>query len=468
VLCAFGVSAVLASAPLPALGQPARESTVFLQQQRRIEEEVRQERNQELPADQRVDLDWGGWYSFYLFLYDDGIESSRTFRQHDIRLWGSASIDQGAHQFYSRLKLQFQDFNHGDSFDRNEDDTVGPNLDRAFYQFDLRQAMLAYRNEQIDGNLKFKVGRDFVQFGTGYALALPMDHILITGELANFEIQGLGGMGIRSEPDIDRSRPNSGSSERNFWGTQITYKGFEKHKPFAYAFWNKDQKTEWKPVPLQDYDYDSYYVGIGSTGELLKNLRYGTELVYEGGNDYGHHEILQRDDIEAWAFDAALEYLCQMKTKPRFGLEYMFASGDGDRELSPTNEWGGNYHGNDNSFSGFGYRDTGLAFAPRLSNLNAWRAGAAFKPFESVESLRQMELGTDWFLYCKNRADGAVSDFTADRQSNYLGWEMDYFINWRITSDLSWTTRFGTFFPGKAFSDQTTRTFLLTGVTWSF
>ena len=62
----------------------------------------------------------------------------------------------------------------------------------------------------------------------------------------------------------------------------------------------------------------------------------------------------------------------------------------------------------------------------------------------------------------------AVSDVLADERSGYLGWEMDYYANYRIFSDLSWTVRFGTFFPGSAFSDQTTRTFLLTGVTWSF
>jgi hypothetical protein len=45
---------------------------------------------------------------------------------------------------------------------------------------------------------------------------------------------------------------------------------------------------------------------------------------------------------------------------------------------------------------------------------------------------------------------------------------MDTFANWRITSDLALTVRYGVFFPGSTFSDQTTRTFLLTGVTYSF
>ena len=46
-----------------------------------------------------------------------------------------------------------------------------------------------------------------------------------------------------------------------------------------------------------------------------------------------------------------------------------------------------------------------------------------------------------------------VSDPTADEQSGYLGWEVDVFTNWRVTSDLAVTVRYGAFFPGDAFSD---------------
>ena len=103
-----------------------------------------------------------------------------------------------------------------------------------------------------------------------------------------------------------------------------------------------------------------------------------------------------------------------------------------------------------------------------LSNVHIWRLGGSFTPFEHVQALRELELGTNWFLYHKNHRSGAVSDLTADRGSGYVGWEMDYFLNWRLTSDLSWTVRWGAFFPGAAYSDRDTRHFVFTGVTWSF
>lgn len=461
-----GAVALVAVVAIPAFGQAPGDA--FLLRQRAIEEQVRQELNIELPAEQRVDFDWGGWYNFNLMLFDDGIRS-RTFRRHDLRLWSSVRLDEGAHEFYGRLRFQFLDFRSGHSYDGRDDDWQLARLDRGFYQFDLRQAMRAYLGEEIDWNVRAKVGRDFVEFGTGYALSLPMDHILLTGEFAGFEIQGLAGRSIRSMDDLDASRPDAGRSKRNFWGIQLKYIELEKHEPFAYFFYNKDQHRGSYPIHLlQKFGYDTWYLGFGSMGELLTNLRYSTEWVFEGGRSYGDRQRWRRDAVDAWAFDVLLEYLMPRPMRPRFSLEYMFASGDPDRRFSPTNSVGGNTRGKDTSFVGFGYRDTGLSFGPRLSNVHIWRAGAAFAPFEHIEALKNLEVGTDWFLYWKNRRSGAVSDPTADRGSGYLGWEMDYFVTWRITSDLALTTRFGTFFPGSSFSDQSTRTFFLTGVTWSF
>lgn len=147
----------------------------------------------------------------------------------------------------------------------------------------------------------------------------------------------------------------------------------------------------------------------------------------------------------------------------------MFASGDGDRLLSPTNARGGNYGDrHDTSFVGFGFRNTGLAAAPVRSNIHIWRVGGGLAPLEKIELCRDLEIGTDWFLYHKHHRRGAISDPTAGQFSGYVGWEMDYYVNWRVASDLSWTMRWGAFFPGDAYQDGSMRSFLFTGITWSF
>jgi len=147
----------------------------------------------------------------------------------------------------------------------------------------------------------------------------------------------------------------------------------------------------------------------------------------------------------------------------------MFASGDADRLLSTSGAAGGNRTGSlDTAFNGFGFRDTGVSAALIPSNLHIWRAGASFAPLEKLALFRDFELGSNWFLYHKNRSHGAISDATADEPHGFVGWEMDYFVNWRLSSDLSWTIRWGTFFPADAYSDQGSRCFLFSGLTWSF
>jgi hypothetical protein len=287
-------------------------------------------------------------------------------------------------------------------------------------------------------------------------------------EGSDLQVTGLIGRTVGSTEDFERSRPTT-RTRRAFFGAEARYRGLERHEPFAYVLWQVDHNRDSCFTPLQNYDYDSFYVGLGSEGEIVENLRYSTEWVYETGRSYGHRRFAKRDVIRAWAFDAELEYFFDAPRRPRASVEYMFASGDGGRLFSPTDSVGGNRGDfEDTGFNAFGWRDTGMSFAPRLSNLHAWRAGASFFALESSRGGGRLELGSDAYLFWKHHRDGAVSDPTATVQSGYLGWELDVYANWEITHDLACTARYGVFFPGKAFEDRTTRTFLLVGVTWSF
>lgn len=471
-LCSAALLLTVASVR-SAHGQPGdrRSPTTdtFLQRQQVIEQRARDALDRELPTADRISLDVGGWFDFYWLMFDDGVISSRTLRQYNFRVFGGLTLDRGVHQAYARMRGTYFDWNQGDNGSAFEDDFDGANLERGWYQLDVRKALKEYGREDLPFDLRLKLGRDFVTAGTGFTLALPLDHVQIATEWANFETTFLVGTTPKSTDNIDRSPAVDDQSERDFWMLQERYTGFQDHQPFVYWIYQRD-RTEEDPVDLlQNYKYHSQYVGWGSTGQLAQNLRYSTEWILERGTSYGDRRFLHTDDIKAWAFDQLLEYYFKHKTQPRVTLEYMFASGDPDRLFSPTNAAGGNRGDDtDESFVGFGFRDTGLSFAPRLSNIHIWRLGGAFKPLPDVDALRDLELGTDWFLYHKHRTDAAVSDGTADEAEGFLGWEMDYFANYRITNDLAWTIRFGAFFPDAAFSDQSNRTFLLTGVTWSF
>lgn len=443
--------------------------TAFIERQRALVRENDARLQQNLPAAQKVRVDYGGWFNSYIFLFDDGFESSRTLRQNELRLWLSLSADRGIHEGYARMRASYLDWNSGDSYTGNDDDLNGPNLERGWYQFDMAKALRLYEQFDSPMELKIKLGRDLLNIGTGYAISLPLDHVQLQAGLYGFETTMLYGRTPSSTPNIDRSRPVEDHSDRDFWIIEQRYKGWDSHEPFVYVAWQEDHTREDPPNLLQSYKYDSRYIGWGSTGELIDNLRYGTEWVIERGSSYGDRRFLHANDIKAWAFDQRLDYFFRHKMKPVISAEYMFASGDPTRLGSPTDAEGGVSNGYvDRSFVGFGFRDTGISFAPRLSNIHIWRLGGTFRPFPEVDVVKDLELGSDFYLYWKNKSVAAVSDVLADQRSGYLGWEMDYYANYRIFSDLSYTVRFGTFFPGSAFSDQTTRTFLLTGVTWSF
>ena len=451
------------------MGLQGGPAPAFIERQRALDRENENKLQTELPIDQRFNIDFGGWYNFYFFLFDDGINSSRTLRQYETRLWTSFNADQGIHSGYARVRATYWDWNHGDSYTPNEDDLDGPNLERGWYQFDIAKAMRVHGSYQAPFDLTVKAGRDLVIAGTGYAIDIPLDHVQFQGQLEHFQTTWIIGKTPSSVENIDRSRPVSDHSNRAFWIIEEKYKGFAQHEPFAYVAWQKDSTTEDPQDWLQNYRYDSTYIGLGSTGELVQNLRYSTEWVIERGDDYGNKRFMYSNDIKAWAFDQRLDYFFRHKTKPTISTEYMFASGDPNRLGSPTNAEGGvNKTYLDHGFVGFGFRDTGLSFAPVLSNIHIWRTGGTIRPLPDYDISKGLELGTDTYLYYKNREKAAVSDTTADEQSGYLGWEIDCYANYRIFNDLSYTIRFGTFFPGEAFSDETTRTFLLTGITWSF
>ena len=461
--------AVLVAGGTPGHGQQreAEAEGRFLRQQRVIDEQLQQERKELAPLESLLDWQWGGWIEYYVFHFDDGVQSSRIMQRPGLSLWTRVRIDDGAHEFFARLKLRYSYFNPGDEIERQQD-WWGPNFNQAWYQIDVGKAFsLTEPGDPLQ--LRARIGRQTVVFGTGYALDMPLDAVLLDARIHDWRVLGLFGKSIGSFPNIDRSEPVDSHSNRLFYGVQLAYDGWQRHTPFVYAFWNNDRTDERPKEYFQNFSYDSFYLGFGARGELAHNLNYWAEGVFESGHSYGDGAFRTRDYIEAYGWDVGIEKLFDVPTRPRLVAEYMFASGDSNRRYSPTNAAGGNRGDReDTSFVGFGFRDTGISLAPTMSNLHVWRLGGSLAPLEHWEFFRQLEIGTSWFLYHKNRARAAISDPLADNFSGSVGWEMDYYVNWRLASDLSWTLRWGTFFPGSAYNDRDTRHFLFTGLTWSF
>ena len=439
---------------------------------RRIyDEQLRVELDRQMPEAREFGFDAGGWFNFALFKFDDaGARRWRTLRQYELRGWASLNL-QGVHQFYVRGLTAYDDWNDGDNpTSSRSDDLTEPKIERAWYQLDLGALHRNRTGQAPPVGFKLKVGRQFADIGTAFVLSMPMDMVQIEVTPGDWDIRAFLGKTIRSTHNIDDSEPVAGHQERCLWGVEVAYTGFTHHRPFVYYLNNRDHTTPKPWSAFERFSYDSSYVGIGSTGSLIvPNLRYQAELAGEWGETYSGTFPPERDDICAIGFDLLLEYLFQAPCRPRVSFEYMYSSGDDDSSSSATATTGGNTGGTkDRAFNAFGFRDTGIAFSPTVSNLHIFVLGASVMPLRQHKLFKHMEVGTKAFFYHKDEKNGPISDTTATVNSSWVGWEWDAYCNWRLTSDLTWTIRYGAFMPGAAFEDRTCRQFLYTGITLSF
>ena len=302
---------------------------------------------------------------------------------------------------------------------------------------------------------------------------MPLDMMRFDLTARHWEFMAMLGQTIRDSGNVVDGSPRvAGHQDRCFFGFEFAYTGFDRHRPFVYYLDNQDNTRPDPPDLAQGYEYTSRYVGLGSEGTvLLPDLRYRAEVVGEWGRTYSNGVAAGRDHICAMAVDTMLEYLFRAATRPKIMVEYLYGSGDSDHAVSSTSTVGGNLAGTkDIDFNAFGFRDTGIAFAPRISNIHIYVLGASFFPLENIELFKKMEVGSKVFFYHKAKASGPISDTSTDNRGKWLGWEWDIYCNWRLTSDLAWTIRYGAFQPGSAYDGQgqSCRQYLYTGVTFSF
>ncbi|MGB7158536.1 MAG: alginate export family protein [Tepidisphaeraceae bacterium] len=451
-----------------------------------IKRETLTEVNQGIPVDQRSFFDYGAYFTAGYLSLDDNNDDNHGLRQYEIFPWFRLNVD-GAHELFFRGRAGWRDFNDGDSFDGRGDERIDPDLDAGYYRFDLARSRAAYQGETIDYNLVFKGGLDLANWANG--LVLSQNLYGVTLDLTNVkevDLELLAGITQTRSVDFDTSRPNFDThTNRGFYGAMLS-KQIGTHRPFLYGLIQQDYNDADPLVqgPITtEFEYDSFYIGAGASGSLGDRWVYGAELVYQGGralsNSFEGDSLFispipqTEEDINAWALNARLDYLLADVRRSRISGEVIVASGDDDRVLSTSDTFGGNTPGTDDTaFNGFGLLNTGLAFAPQVSNLTCLRLGASTFPFaDGGGVLSRVQVGTDWFVYFRTDSDAPIDEPLLDGSDGeaYLGWEPDVFLNWQITSDVTFNVRYGIFFPSdNAFESDKPRQFVYTGVTYAF
>jgi hypothetical protein len=485
----------------PLLAQ-SPDSQSFSNQQRFLEEQIRPLIKPELrspEAEDRFQYDFGAILRYTGLWFEDhgpstpfpirGVpefQGSRAAHDFDFRPWLAASLDK-VHYGFIRGQFDFLQYWDGDAYHRSSD-WRGPFVDVGFYRMDIDEACRLYGCAGVeDWSADLTIGRQFLYVGRGIAFALTTDAISLDWQCGDWAGLVFGSQSVRHFDNIDRSVPGFERSDREFYGAQFEYERWDHHRPYLFGVIQRDRSGESPNNPLQDYDYNSEYWGLGIRGEALfgegetgcgmENLQYFAELILETGQSIGDDDIPatvsdDRDPIRSWAMDLGLIYYPQLRTRPRVLLEFARASGDSDR-FTPQNTQLGNRPGtDDDGFLGFGFLNTGVSFAPLFANLEFVRFAGAFRPFEECceRRMSDLEVGSSFFLYWRPEDRAGVSDVRADIPGHhYLGSELDLFMNWRVSSDMYLLLNYGVFFPdADSFSVERSRQFVGLTVTWLF
>lgn len=451
-----------------------------LQELRDLELESRYRARADVPPEQRALIDYGGYVTFNYVSLDDNVGENHVLRQYDFVTYARLQLD-NANEVFLRFRTGYRDFNDGDSFDGRGDEVIDPDMDRAYYLFDLAGTRAAYAGESIDNNLVLKAGRDLAYWGNGLVLAQVLDGLSLDLSTPSVDAQLLAGVTITRTVDFDPSRPGfDHNTKRGFFGGMVSFP-IQGHTPYAYGLIQRDYNSmdeQTLGAINTDFDYNSYYLGLGSTGNLTDRLHYGVEFAYEFGDTLSNSfEISQgglvpidqtRDDIEAWALDARIDYLIPDEHQTRLSAEVILASGDTDRGSTNTTFNGNAPDTTDRAFNSFGLLNTGLAFAPAVSNIQVYRIGAATYPVPGWSPFRRLQVGVDFLAYWKMRSGAPIDETTTDE--SYLGVEPDVYLNWQVASDVTLALRYGAFFPNSsAFpANEDVRQFIYAGVTFAF
>lgn len=441
-----------------------------------VRRETRLLASPDLAAGDRALIDYGGFLTLSYFSTDSSNGDNRALRQYDLNLYARLNFD-GAHEFYFRNRLQYRDYNPGDET-ATDDDGLQSFFEEAYYRFDLARYLAAYRGQSTTDNLTLTVGRQFEEWATGLVLSQYVDGAKADVKLGDFEAKLLAAVTQYGTTDFDASRPDfDKSTYRGFFGSQVAYR-VGGHKPFAYALvqrdFNKDRTLDVGPVRTE-FEYNSWYLGLGSTGSLTDNWRYALEAIYEGGEGLsspldaaGNPTTQEKETISAWAGQATLDYYFNDPYRSRAGVAFLAASGDDDRSVT-NDTFAGNTPGtSDNAFNALGIVSYGYAFSPPASNLLALKAGASTYPLTRFGAeLSRLQLGGDVIFFGKTNTDAPIDEFTFNGD-RYLGTELGTYANWRIVEDITLQLRYGIFFPGEALPSSHARQFLYASFTYSF
>jgi hypothetical protein len=217
------------------------------------------------------------------------------------------------------------------------------------------------------------------------------------------------------------------------------YGGLEKLVPNAviepYVLWRVSPRIKNEAGAIANLD--EYTTGVHWTGKLPHGFDYGTEMDIQRGS-------LGSDQIRAWAGHWVGGYtVAALKVKPRFMVEYNYASGDDNAKDGIRGTFDQLYPTAHNKY--------GLLDQVGWKNVKDLRTGVEMKP---AKRWGTSVIFHDWYLAdphdaLYNAASAVIARNPAGVLATHIGEELDEQASFALSPVMQIAFGFGHIFPGE-------------------
>ena len=263
-----------------------------------------------------------------------------------------------------------------------------------------------------------------------------------------------------------------GTGGIDLWGINAGYK-FNKYNGEAEAYWFYKKDSSFEKMNNVKGGNDVYTIGARGSMDPISWATIAAEGAWQGGNYIGSTLSTATRSRSAWALDVSGEaryFTDKYAWKPKFGVEYIFYSGDKNENVvggvggdGNGGNAGGTYTGWDpmyrgkfdsaiREFVGKFYQTarypadvTNTVPCPDASYTNQHQIVfmGSIQPMDSLTVKANYNLFWNQDMYTN-----------LQRSRGWVGSELDVSANWDYTEDVSFNILAGCFMPGEVYYDE--------------
>ena len=335
---------------------------------------------------------------------------------------------------------------------------------------DLRQAYISLGDVK-KFPLLLTVGRQAISYGDSRLVAdsrwgnfgRTFDAIRLRFEKPHVWVEGF----VMRPVQIKRHEFDDSDAEDNFGGVYFSTDYFAKQTTDFYFFYRDKDDNQPDLDPTNRIDPEGTWNGpaarfatlgarVKSTPDKLNGWDYTAEAAYEVGEVFQTDRSSTQFDLSAFALHLSGGYTAkELPWKPRFGLEYDFASGDSDPNDSNSESFQNLYPSNHEKYG----------FMDEFSWRNIHDARVQF----NVKPIKKLDLEFDYhafwladthdFWYRSNgistlrtrTPDGR--DVRTIGASNFAGYEIDLTVSYELNKNVKLQAGYSHFFAGQYLAD---------------